>query len=151
MEKVTMTPEDYGELARALRRVDFFAALTIGQLEKILPYIMLYRGVKGTTVFSQGDVGDALYILRAGRVSVRVRKGFLFSKSVAELKAGDFFGEMALLAKDKRTATIRCEEESRFFVLLAADFQSVLRQNPGFADEMKKNAERRRFMSSHEE
>ncbi|MFA6092094.1 MAG: cyclic nucleotide-binding domain-containing protein [Elusimicrobiota bacterium] len=149
MEKIAMAKEDYVELAHLLHAVDFFAPLTIGQLEKILPYIFLCRAKSGETVFRQGDPGDAFYILKQGRVSVRLRRLMIFSSKVAALKAGDFFGEMALLSRDRRNASVVCEEDCRFFVLLAADFQSVLKQNPSFAREMAKTAENRRFMSQH--
>lgn len=152
MEKLTMTDADFSNLARILRKVDFFAPMTIGQLESVLPYIMLCRYSKGESVFKQGESGDAFYIIYEGKVSVSVKKGFFsFAKQVASLKSGDFFGEMALLSKDARSATVACEEDSRLFVLLSTDFQSVVMQNPSFAAEVGKIAERRKFMSSHQE
>ncbi|HAH07098.1 MAG TPA: hypothetical protein DCM05_11365 [Elusimicrobia bacterium] len=151
MQKMTMTDQHYRDLARILRKVEFFAPMTMGELERILPYIMLCRFKDGEAVFKQGEEGDAFYILESGKVGVHVKKGFFsFSKKVAELKAGDFFGEMALLSKDKRNATIRCEGETQLFILLSIDFQTVLATNPSFAEDMRKIAERRRFESSHD-
>ncbi|MBI5243125.1 MAG: cyclic nucleotide-binding domain-containing protein [Elusimicrobia bacterium] len=151
METVKMSDQDVRDLARILRKVDFFARMTMGELDKILPYVMLCRFAAGDVVFKQGDSGDAFYIVKGGRVGVVLKKGFFsLKKRVAELKAGDFFGEMALLSREKRNATILCEEETLLFVLMSVDFETVMHQNPAFAEEMAKIAERRRFMSSHE-
>ena len=151
MEKLTMTDSDYGALAKAMRKVEFFAPLTLGELEQIVPYIMLCRYKPGETVFRQGDPGDAFYIIMDGSVSVRLKKMIFLTKTVATLGPGAFFGEMALLSKDPRSATVVSEAESRLFVLLSADFGFVLKKNPAFAAEMAKLSERRKFMSRQQE
>lgn len=149
MEKLTMGDTEYGLLARVLRKVDFFAPMTIGQMEKVLPYIMLYSYSPDEKVFKQGSVGDAFYIVHQGRVAVLIKKGFFsFAKTVTTLGAGDFFGEMALLSTDSRSATVMALEPTRLFVLLQADFQFILKENPAFHEEVKKIAARRKFASS---
>lgn len=147
MQKLTMTDQDYAALAKAMRKVEFFAPLTLGQLEQIVPYIMLCSYAAGETVFRQGEPGDAFYIVASGGVSVRLKRLVFLTKKVAELGPGDFFGEMALLANDPRSATVVAETDTKLFVLLSADFSFVLKKNPAFAAEMKKIAERRKFMS----
>lgn len=147
MEKLAMVDTDFAHLARALRKVEFFAPLTMEQLETVLKYIMLCRYKPGEKVFRQGEPGDAFYIIFDGAVSVGIGRLVFFTKKVARLGPGDFFGEMALLGKDPRSATVVCEEPTRLFVLLSADFAFVLKSNPAFAVEMKKLAERRKFMS----
>ncbi|TBR18783.1 cyclic nucleotide-binding domain-containing protein [bacterium] len=150
MEKLTMADAEYAALAKAMRKVEFFAPLTLGQLEQIVPYIMLWRYKAGETVFRQGEPGDAFYIVLDGAVSVRLKHLVFFSKAVAKLGPGDFFGEMALLANDPRSASVVCEAPTRLFVLLSADFTFMLKKNPAFAAEMQKLADRRKFMSSHQ-
>jgi trk system potassium uptake protein len=151
MEKLAISEADYGKLARMLHKVDFFAPLTLGQLEKVLPYILLYRYKAGEKVFGQGQPGDAFYIVYDGKVNVKVKEGFFsFAKKVADLKEGDFFGEMALLSRDPRNATVVCEEPARLFVLTSADFDYILKRNPAFATEVARIAERRKFASNHD-
>lgn len=150
MEKMTMQESDYGALAKTMRKVEFFAPLTLGQLEQIIPYILLFRYKAGETVFRQGEPGDAFYIVKDGTVSVRLKHLVFFGKTVAKLGPGDFFGEMALLSNDPRSASVVCEVQTSLFVLLSADFAFMLKKNPAFAAEMQKLADRRKFMSSHQ-
>lgn len=151
MQELKMADADFATLGRSLRKVDFFAPMTIGQLELILPYVLLYQYGEGETVCKQGENGDAFYIVRNGRVGVWVKKGFFsFSRKIAELKEGDFFGEMSLVTREPRNATITCEEPSRFYVLTSGNFQYVLKKNPAFKEELNQIVEMRTFKSKHE-
>lgn len=149
MEKLAIGEGDYAVLAKLLRKVEFFAPLTIGQLEMVLPYIMLYRYDSGEKVFGKGEPGDALYLIYDGRVSIRVPKALILTREVATLGGGDFFGEMALLDRAPRSASVVTLEPSRLFVLLASDFDFILKRNPSFEAEVRKMAERRKFASEH--
>jgi CRP-like cAMP-binding protein len=81
---------------------------------------------------------------------VNVKGGFFsFSKKVAELGPGSIVGEMSLLTREPRTATVVCEEPAKVFVLLADHFDEALRQNPAFAEQIKKLAADRKFELSH--
>jgi NADH dehydrogenase len=102
----------------------------------------------GETVFRQGDVGDRIYIVLAGRAEV-VRKTTTGERVLGEVGPGEYFGEMALLGSAPRNATIRCKEATtvlgipkREFGLLAANvpglrqsFEEVARQRTGAIDQ----------------
>jgi CRP-like cAMP-binding protein len=151
VEKLEMAEADFASLGKALRKVDFFAPMTIGQLELILPHVLLYRYKTGETVCRQGEEGDAFYIVRDGKVGVWVKKGFFsFKKKVVDLGAGDFFGEMSLVTREPRNATVICEEPCRMYVLTSGNFQYVLKRNPSFKTELQQIVETRKFQSKHE-
>lgn len=98
----------------------------------------------GETVFRQGDLGDRIYIVLAGRAEV-VRASPGGEQVLAEVGPGEFFGEMALLSSLPRNATVRCMEATtvlgipkREFGLLAANlpglkqsFEDVMRVRMG--------------------
>jgi trk system potassium uptake protein TrkA len=150
MVKLEVGDAELGVLARMLRKVEFFTPLTVGQIEQVLPHVRLYSYEKGETVFKQGDPGDAFYIIHTGSVEVRLKKGFFsFSQTVAVMPAGAFFGEMALISSEPRSASIVCAEHSQLFCLVAADFQFILNGNPAAHEEMKRIAARRKFDSAH--
>ncbi len=150
MKKLEIGAVEMGRLANMLRKVEFFTPLTVGQLDKVLPSIMLYAYEKGETVFSQGQTGDAFYIIYQGSVEIRLRQWLVLSKKIATLKAGDFLGEIALISDEPRTAAVVCAEPTMLFTLVSDDFKFVLRENPAAAAEMARIASRRKFASSHQ-
>ena len=142
--------ESYSALAALLRRVDFFAAMTMGQMERVVHSITCFSYEPGEVIVKQGGKGDAFYIINSGKVSVTMKKGWLSSpKFLATLENGDFFGEMALLSTDPRSATITALEPTTAFVLLRRDFHTFLSEYPGFAQVVQKAAAHRKFVLSH--
>ena len=149
MKRLDIGAPELGVLSRMLRKVEFFSPLTIGQLDKVLPSVMLLAYEDGETVFKQGQKGDAFYIVYKGAVDVKLRKALLFSTTVARLKEGDFFGEIALVSAEPRTASVVCAGPTFLFTLVSEDFQFVLRENPAAAEEMKRISARRKFATDH--
>ncbi|MBI2788955.1 MAG: cyclic nucleotide-binding domain-containing protein [Elusimicrobia bacterium] len=149
MKKLDIGASELGLLAHMLRKVEFFTPLTIGQLERVLPTVMLYSFEKGETVFSQGQKGDAFYIVYKGSVDIRIKQWVFLSKRIATLKEGDFLGEIALISDEPRTATVVAAEPTMLFTLIADDFKFVLHENPAAAEEMKRIGARRKFASDH--
>ena len=115
MVKLKMGQAEMEVLARTLHKVEFFSPLTVGQLELVLPYISLYGYDAGEKIFRQGEAGDAFYIVHTGQVAVKLRRALFFSKTVATLGPGTFFGEMALLSESPRSASVIAVDETLLF------------------------------------
>jgi CRP-like cAMP-binding protein len=89
------------------------AKITIGKLYE-----------DGEQIVREGETGDCMYVIQEGSVEVVRREG---AKEVqlAVLNAGDFFGEMAIFDREKRSATVRALGEAR---LLTIDKKTFLRR-----------------------
>jgi CRP-like cAMP-binding protein len=149
MERIPLGSAELGVLAGMLRKVEFFSPLTVGQLDKVLPHVMLCRCRAREKVFRQGDPGDAFYIVYQGKVEVRLRRRLILSKTVATLGPGQFFGETALVSDAPRNATVVCPEPTLLFTLISEDFKFVLHENPAAAEKMRSIAAQRTFVSKH--
>ncbi len=90
---------------------------------------------KGTVLFNEGDEGEDMYIIRAGRVAIkkRVADGDI---TVAVLEKGDFFGEMALLERIPRTAGAEMAEDGDLIVIGSDIFGDMVKNNPEIAVRM---------------
>ena len=128
-------------IEKGLRTVGYFSLLGRHELAEILPYMLLIRYAKGATICEEGEPGDALYLVYKGEVVV-TKKGW--TEPVALLDDGDFFGEMALLFGEPRSATVTTEGETVVFCLAEEDFQRVIRKTPDMAAALRKLAEARR-------
>ena len=149
MEKITLTDDDSVRFTKMVQKIKFFASINMGLLEKILNRINLYQCRKGEKICRQGDPGDAFYVVSEGRLKVSVREAFLFSRTLAHFTPGDCFGEMALLTREPRNATVTCEEDSKVFALLVDNFDQVVSENPAFSSEIKRLAADRQFGLLH--
>jgi NADH dehydrogenase len=92
----------------------------------------------GETIFEQGDVGDRLYVIRAGSVEV-LRDG----RRLATLGPGEYFGEMALLADAPRNATVRAVEPTDVLAVAKGDFTKLLAGFPELGEGLSGLAARR--------
>ncbi|HPC83600.1 MAG TPA: ABC transporter transmembrane domain-containing protein [Thermoanaerobaculaceae bacterium] len=87
----------------------------------------------GRTVVRQGEPGDRLYIIARGKVEVMAGVGSE-ARRLAVLSDGDFFGELALLEKGPRAATVRTLQPTVFATLTATDFDELLRTQPALRE-----------------
>jgi NADH dehydrogenase len=105
----------------------------------------------GQVVFSQGDLGDRVYIVLSGAAEVVRRSDDGTDVPLATLGPGDWFGEMALLNETTRAATVRCLEAmdaislpKRDFTVLAANLPDLRRSFERVMDERRGGAAARR-------
>jgi CRP/FNR family cyclic AMP-dependent transcriptional regulator len=86
----------------------------------------------GTVLFREGDAGKHMYVIQSGRVQLtrRVRGK---EAHLATLPAGEFFGEMALINKQPRSATATALEDAHLLVLDARTFEAMIRGNAEIA------------------
>lgn len=116
----------------ALQQTPFFAELPSEDLDAI---VAVGRGASydaGTSIVSEGDQADGMYVVVSGEARVDVGGRFHI------LKSGDFFGEMALIAPSKRMATVKAEGPVEVLMIPADGFQSFLLAHPRVAVAMLK-------------
>jgi len=115
----TFTPE---ELAAAF---PLFAGLTPEQRETLVLHFQPCMAVPGERIIRAGDPADALYLISRGEVEVTIS-----GQRINTRGPGEFFGEMALLSGDRRSADVTALDYSRFARLSGRDFHRFLSQYP---------------------
>lgn len=121
------------EKKSVLKRVPLFSKIEDKELEKITEISHLKKYRKDEDIFSEGEVGDALYILVSGVVKVFRTSSDGRIKTLALLQKGDFLGEMAILEKEIRSANVRAVEDAEMLVINRRDFEASLTTNPQIA------------------
>ncbi|MGH7571499.1 MAG: cyclic nucleotide-binding domain-containing protein [Gemmatimonadota bacterium] len=125
--------ERKGRAYRYLRRLEVFDALSEEETRDLASRVRLEQYFKGETVIRQGTAGDSLYIIDNGQVEVIVSHDGR-SESLAQLGPRSFFGEMALLTGEERTATVVTLVPTDFFVVDREAFRETLEKNPVIAE-----------------
>lgn len=113
-----------------LVEIPLLAVLTQAQRELLAEKLMSRRVVKGQPVFLQGDPGDEMFLLLDGRIRICCESLSGREITLCFLHDGGFFGEMALLDGEPRSATAIAESDGTLLVLRRADFQQFLQEVP---------------------
>jgi CRP-like cAMP-binding protein len=113
--------------ADALHSSPFFAELPSEAIEEILSVAQPASFEPGSMIVQEGDAADGMYIVVAGTAEVDVGGRF------HRLKAGEFFGEMALITSSKRLATVQATEPVEALKIPAEEFRALLNRRPEIA------------------
>ena len=105
-----------------LSQVPFLASLPAYELENLAQSAIWRSFPEGAAVVAQGELGDAFYVVAGGELSVAV-DGRLREHTLA---AGDGFGEIALLHRTPRTATITVLADCELLMVSAAQFLAAV-------------------------
>jgi voltage-gated potassium channel len=118
-------------------RVPFFGRLTAGNIADIVSLLKPRVAVPGERIVRKGDPAEAMFFIISGEMEVD-----LPPKPII-LKSGDFFGEIALLTKADRTATVTASASSQLLYLESDDFRRLLESHPDLKATLDETANRR--------
>jgi subfamily B ATP-binding cassette protein HlyB/CyaB len=115
-------------MRKFLKRTALFAPLHHQELRSLLDIMVMKEYAPGQAIVSEGETGDAFYILRTGTASVlKESEG---NRKLNIVKAGEFFGELALLTGDLRKASVIADEAVTVFSLAKSDFDQLIVKYP---------------------
>ena len=95
------------ERTQALRAIPLFASLDEGDLTEIADLLIDRKFPKGSVIFEDGSSGDYMYVIRSGEVKITKMSEDGREKILEILGEGEFFGEMALLDREPRSASVK--------------------------------------------
>ena len=117
---------------RHLRRMSLLVGLSSKQLEDVSARLRPVKYRSGEVILTEGTPGDVMYLIEWGRVEVLSRTDGR-SRILAVLGEGDFFGEMALLTGNPRSATVRAVTDVDLLALYQPDFDELVLKYPTLA------------------
>jgi len=113
-----------------LRHVPLFESLDDEAARKLCRLLESIDCKAKAALFRAGDEGDAMYLIEEGKVRISVKATDGRDMTLTELGRGDFFGEMALLDGQRRSADAIVSEDARLAVLSRDHFLSFMRSSP---------------------
>ena len=122
-----------------LREVPLFAGLGKKDIEALGMIADELDVREGKVLARQGALGHEFFVLETGSMTVDID-----GETVAQLGPGSFFGEIALIAEDRRTATVTAAEESTVLVINGPDFRGLKRTLPKVYDTVAAEIAKRR-------
>lgn len=113
-------------LAKMITKLSLFRDFSVAQVRLLMEKLKKIEIKKGDTIIQQGEEGDQFYLLDRGEVEV-IANG----NKVATLGVGSYFGEIALIEKCKRTASIVASKSSTVYSLAQRDFDRFFAEGRG--------------------
>ena len=119
-----------------LRTVPIFSELTDDDISSLAKLSLRKRYAKDAVIFFENEEGDFFFMILDGRIKVTILGDDGREVILSLLGAGDFFGEMALLDNEPRSATAIAVEDSELLSLHRTDFQTVLADKGSIASSL---------------
>jgi len=112
-----------------LKTVPLFGGLSHSQLEQLAEWIDEVELPSGKRLLNEGAFAYEFVLIESGTATVSIE-----GRHVNDLGAGDFFGEIALLAAPRRTASVETTSPMRAGVITGANFRAMIREFPHIAE-----------------
>ncbi|HWH39284.1 MAG TPA: Crp/Fnr family transcriptional regulator [Usitatibacter sp.] len=119
-----------GERTMTLKAVPFFTQLSDHELDLVRAVASEKTYPKNAVVLTEGEAGDSLYMIQSGKVKVFIGDEEGREIILKILGPGSFFGEMSMIDKQPRSASVTTLETSTFLVLQHAAFEKCVEQAP---------------------
>lgn len=131
--KSSVLVQESALICEFLRQCYLFRELTPRTLTYVADQMKLELHAAGAEIIKQGEAGDKFYVVRSGTVDVLRNE-----KWIASLGPGDYFGEVALIQKEPRNATIVAKEDVQVYSLGKKEFEAVIMASASFEEELRK-------------
>ena len=116
-----------------IRKSLLFEGISMRDFYPVANLFNPYRVQKGDVIFQEGAEGNEMYILISGKIDAWVGLSRGVQHQMFEIIPGDFFGEMSIIAKESRSATLIAAMDSELMVLKASDFFRIIFERPMIA------------------
>lgn len=114
-----------------LRKVPLFGQFAPPDLDRVAEIARERSYPRNSVILFEDDPGDALYVVAQGQVKVVLIGEDGREVILSVMGEGEFFGEMALIDDEPRSAHVIAMEDSSLLVIRREDFQDLLQQTPG--------------------
>jgi len=115
---------------KVLKKATIFSNLSGLELDAVVSYLEPRSLKKGEVVFNEGAIGEEMFVIVSGGIEAWAAQADGTQRWSFELKTGDFFGEMSIIANETRSATIVTKEDTELLTLNGIDFYRIVFEYP---------------------
>ena len=141
-EEATLV-EYVNTVSEKLQQVPLFLPLGENELERVAKASTTRVYAQGEEIVRRGQEGNSMFVIVRGAVKVQIPENG-YQKTINELRANDFFGEMSLLTGQPRTATVVAAEETEVIQIKKSAIRPLFEANPDLMKSMRDIIEERR-------
>lgn len=110
-----------------------FSSLPPAEMKVLAASVKTFQFAPDQTVFKEGDPGDGIFIVKSGHVQISALINQGERRVLSRLGPGDFFGEMAVLDNEPRSATVTAEQPTELYFIPRQNLLDMLERSPKLA------------------
>src|SRR5688572_16733718 len=122
--------------SEVLRNIPIFQLLDDSELKSLAEALDEVRYLAGQIIFSVGDEGGTMFVVKSGRVELYIRDTSNSYVTLSIVEPGHLFGELSLLDNEYRSATAKALDNTELIVINRADLQLLFAAHPDAALDM---------------
>ena len=154
--KVSHRPQEEfeKEIIHELRQIDFLHKMSEQEIRLLVPHVQVHEFGAGETLFTQGHMGDTMYIIRRGRVEVFARAQNGLMRSVAVMGRPQIVGEAGMMTGEPRNATVKAQTDVEVLELNRESFAELFKKHPEAVEQISdvianRASEREKIIAEH--
>jgi len=113
-----------------LKSSPIFSELSELELNAVAAFLEHRKIKRGEEIFNEGETGEEMFILLSGKISAWISQADGSRRWMFEIKPGDFFGEMSIIANETRSATLTARTDTEVVVFSGIDFYRIIYELP---------------------
>jgi len=128
--KIKPVPDKNDQVLSAISQIPIFDSLKGDECRTLIQHMGYFKAAAGDLLFEEGEDGDHVCFVVSGGLEVLKNVGEEENVTIATLKKGRSFGEMAMVDKLKRSATVRAQVDTNVLVMSREQFEDILTTHP---------------------
>jgi CRP-like cAMP-binding protein/RsiW-degrading membrane proteinase PrsW (M82 family) len=126
----SISPEEIEAIANRIKEIAIFQNVDLADLDNLSRAITFRSYTNGQTIFSQGETGDAMYLIDRGYIDIFIKGDDGKEKLLRTFKSGEVVGELALLDGQTRSASARANGSLQVMILQRQHFLMFITSRP---------------------
>lgn len=118
------------EIVAELRQIDFLRNMSEQEIRLLVPNVQVHEFGSGETLYTEGESGDTMYIIRRGNVEVLGHTDNGVQRSIAVLSRSQIIGEAGMITGEPRNATCKAQTDVEVLELNRESFAELFKQHP---------------------
>ena len=128
--KIKPVPDKNDQVLSAVSQIPIFDSLKGDECRTLIQHMGYFKAAAGDHLFEEGDDGHHVCFVGSGGLEVLKNVGEEKNVTIATLKKGRSFGEMAMIDKLKRSATVKAQVSTNILVMSRDQFEDILTKYP---------------------
>lgn len=128
--KIKPVPDKNDQVLSAINQIPIFDSLKGDECRILIQHMGYFKAAAGDLLFEEGEDGDHVCFVVSGGLEILKTVGEEKHVTLATLKKGRSFGEMAMIDKLKRSATVKAQVETNVLVISRDQFDDILTKYP---------------------